>query len=118
MNAPAMVAPSQKLVVFRSLDRPEVGLMGPDDVEGCEDCFDLTNAEYRAAVEHHGHHCLTCRGYRLVHGYSWTGRGYPVVLVEDRPEGAASGTPGSSDPTFANDRRAPLPRPAAARAAR
>jgi hypothetical protein len=81
--SPSLVAPSpaSKLVVFRSIDRPEVGLMGPKDVELCEDCGDLTADEYREAVDRHGHQCLTCRGWRIVSGYGPGGHGYPVEVV-------------------------------------
>lgn len=96
-------------VTFRSIDRPEVGFLGPDDVFLCDECGTMTGAEYERDLARFGHQCLTCRGYRIVHGYSYSGCGYPVVLVEGHRGGGAASAPSGKTDSSANNRRGSPP---------
>lgn len=82
--------------VFRSVERPEL-VLEEDDVALCDECCGLDSDG-----------CPTCRGHRILHGYSQGGRGLPVV-VEDTQGRASSGTPGRPEKWFANNRRSPAP---------
>jgi hypothetical protein len=95
----SLVAPSQKLVVFRTLDGQTV--VGVADTHYCRGCDGDGSKR--------GRPCGSCAGSGRLLGadpFVWP---VPVVPVEDSRGGAASGTAGSSRPTFANDRRVASP---------
>ena len=58
-----------------SVDFPHLAI-DFDDIRECETCGDLNDTEYARRKEYRGD-CPECRGYRLVHGYSTSGRGRP-----------------------------------------
>ena len=99
-------------LLFRAVDRPELGPMGPEDVELCCECGHMSAAEYEDALSRFGHECLTCRGFRLVHGYTTSGRGYPAVLASVRGGGAVTALRTEND-QVANT-RSPSPPPQSA----
>ena len=72
----ADAAGARLMIVFRSIDRPELALE-EDDVALCDTC-DADDAT-----------CHVCRGYGLVHGYDSHGLGLPVVVDSGTPPARA-----------------------------
>ncbi len=66
-------------IAFRSVDRPHLTL-DEDDVFLCPDCEDEGSAEY-ARVSAEWGECATCRGFRVLHGFSHGAYGLPVEVV-------------------------------------
>lgn len=67
----------REIAPWVSVDRPEIGRMGWDDVWPCEDCGG------RGEVGHEPTVCPSCRGHRWIHGYDHNLRPLPARRSRD-----------------------------------